>query len=227
MMELNELVLRDQELSRNKSKRILMCLCIDSSASMARSGAIDEVRQGIDTFFARTNDDTLARDAADICIILFGDEAELVCDYGPLERTMAELRAHPIRATGARTMLAAGVNLALERLEAHQRELAAINNNAYVPWLILISDGDSNETPEVVGEAAAKVQTLLKAGKLKTKCMNVGEGSRNLKAFTIDGQVDTLGNLQVMDFFEMLSRSVSQTSKAVIENGGPDIGAKF
>ena len=214
MITIQELQKLDKELRENRSKRILICFCVDSSASMARSGAIERVR--------------VAHDAANVCVILFSDEPELVCDYGPLESTMAQLRAHPIRAVGAQTMLAAGVNMALDRLTHCQQELAAVNNNTYVPWLILISDGDSSEPPEVVNAVAAKVQAMLRAGRLKTKCMDVGDGSRNLRPFTLDGHVDKISNMDVMlDFFEMLSRSVSATSKAVMENGGPDIGGKY
>ena len=228
MITIQELQKLDKELRENRSKRILICFCADSSASMARSGAIERVRVGLDRFFDKISKDTLAHDAANVCVILFSDEPELVCDYGPLESTMAQLRAHPIRAVGAQTMLAAGVNMALDRLTHCQQELAAVNNNTYVPWLILISDGDSSEPPEVVNAAAAKVQAMLRAGRLKTKCMDVGDGSRNLRPFTLDGHVDKISNMDVMlDFFEMLSRSVSATSKAVMENGGPDIGGKY
>lgn len=228
MITIQELQKLDKELRENRSKRILICFCVDSSASMARSGAIERVRVGLDRFFDKISKDTLAHDAANVCVILFSDEPELVCDYGPLESTMAQLRAHPIRAVGAQTMLSAGVNMALDRLTHCQQELAAVNNNTYVPWLILISDGDSSEPPEVVNAAAAKVQAMLRAGRLKTKCMDVGDGSRNLRPFTLDGHVDKISNMDVMlDFFEMLSRSVSATSKAVMENGGPDIGGKY
>ena len=123
-------------------------------------------------------------------------------------------------------VLAAGVNLALDRLDAHLAELAAVNNNAYVPWLIIISDGDSTEPSELVGKAAARVQEMLRARRLKTMCLNMGEGSRSLNAFAENGSVGRLENLKVVDFFEMLSRSVSETSKQVIESGGPDFSVQ-
>lgn len=106
MITIQELQKLDKELRENRSKRILICFCVDSSASMARSGAIERVRVGLDRFFDKISKDTLAHDAANVCVILFSDEPELVCDYGPLESTMAQLCAHPIRAVGAQTMLA-------------------------------------------------------------------------------------------------------------------------
>ncbi len=222
MSIISDMMLHDQELSNNKSKRILICLCVDSSASMLRGGAMQQVNSGIETFFEKTDHSTLARDAADICIVSFGDKARVVCDFGPLEKAMSQVRREPIRADGAQTVLAAGINLALDRLDAHLAELAAVNNNAYVPWLIVISDGDSTEPAAVVQKAAARVQEMLRTRRLKTMCLNMGEGSRSLQAFAENGSVGHLENLKVVDFFEMLSRSVSETSKKVIEHGGPD-----
>lgn len=222
MSIISDMMLHDQELSSNKSKRILICLCVDCSASMLRGGAMQQVNSGIETFFEKTDRSTLARDAADICIVSFGDTARVVCDFGPLERAMAQVRRDPIRANGSQTVLAAGVELALDRLEEHLAELAAVNNNAYVPWLIIISDGDSTEPSARVAKAAARVQEMLRTRRLKTMCLNMGEGSRSLNAFAENGSVGRLENLKVVDFFEMLSRSVSETSKKVIENGGPE-----
>ena len=222
MSIISDMMLHDQELSSNKSKRILICLCVDCSASMLRGGAMQQVNSGIETFFEKTDRSTLARDAADICIVSFGDTARVVCDFGPLERAMAQVRRDPIRANGSQTVLAAGVELALDRLEEHLAELAAVNNNAYVPWLIIISDGDSTEPSALVAKAAARVQEMLRTRCLKTMCLNMGEGSRSLNAFAENGSVGRLENLKVVDFFEMLSRSVSETSKKVIENGGPE-----
>lgn len=226
MSIISDMMLHDQELSNNKSKRILICLCVDCSASMLRDGAMQQVNNGIEKFFERTDRSTLARDAADICIVSFGDTARVVCDFGPLEKAMSQVRREPIRANGSQTVLAAGVNLALDRLDAHLAELAAVNNNAYVPWLIIISDGDSTEPSALVGKASARVQEMLRARRLKTMCLNMGEGSRSLNAFAENGSVGRLENLKVMDFFEMLSRSVSETSKQVIESGGPDFSVQ-
>ena len=67
---------------------------------------------------------------------------------------------------------------------------------------------------------------MLRARRLKTMCLNMGEGSRSLNAFAENGSVGRLENLKVVDFFEMLSRSVSETSKQVIESGGPDFSVQ-
>lgn len=222
MNEFENLLSRDLEFAQNKSNRIMICLCIDCSASMLRQGAMKKVNDGMEAFLEKTNNDTLARDAADICIVSFGDTAQLVSDFGTADEALHNLHARPILPVGANTVLAAGVNMTLELLAVHQKQLEAVNNNAYIPWLIIISDGDSTERPEDVNAAAEHVQELLRAHELKTMCLNIGSGSNSLPAFTLDGKVGQLDSLRVTDFFDMLSRNVSSASKAAAESGGPE-----
>lgn len=222
MNEFESLLSQDLDFAKNKSNRIMICLCIDCSASMLRQGAMKKVNDGMAAFLEKTNSDTLSRDAADICIVSFGDTAQLVSDFGTAEEALRNLRAQPILPVGANTVLAAGVNMTLDHLAAHQAQLSAVNNNSYIPWLIIISDGDSTERPADVNAAAERVRKLLRAHELKTMCLNIGSGSNSLPAFTLDGKVGRLDNLRVTDFFDMLSRNVSSASRAAVESGGPD-----
>lgn len=222
MNEFESLLSQDLDFAKNKSNRIMICLCIDCSASMLRQGAMKKVSDGMAAFLEKTNSDTLSRDAADICIVSFGDTAQLVSDFGTAEEALRNLRAQPILPVGANTVLAAGVNMTLDHLAAHQAQLSAVNNNSYIPWLIIIIDGDSTERPADVNAAAERVRKLLRAHELKTMCLNIGSGSNSLPAFTLDGKVGRLDNLRVTDFFDMLSRNVSSASRAAVESGGPE-----
>ena len=219
---IQDIYLSNEELSRNRSKRILLCFCVDNSASMEVSGMMAQVNKGIDSFFRRTHGELLARDAADVCIVTFGDTVNLVCDFGSFDAACKRVLGHPIRATGTLTRLAEGVNYALDKLQAHQRELAEVGNNAYTPWLILLSDGFSTEPEDEVKKASKRVLDLVRADKLRTRCLGMGDGCESLKQFTIT-RVDRLERLSVIDFFILVSRSVSKASKLFIENGQFDL----
>lgn len=212
-----EMYVKQEELSSNRSKRILLCFCVDVSASMAVSGMIDKVNQGIENFFRRTHSEILARDAADVCIVTFGDRAEVVCDFGAFDAACEKVLRSPIRATGTLTRLAEGVNCALDRLESHQRELAEVGNNAFVPWLVILSDGVSTEPETEVRRAAERVHALLRDNRLRTRCLSMGEGYKSLQHFTVE-KVERLEELSVIDFFNLVSRSVSLASKQTIEH---------
>ena len=123
----------------------------------------------------------------------------------------------PIRATGTLTRLAEGVNCALDRLESHQRELAEVGNNAFVPWLVILSDGVSTEPETEVRRAAERVHALLRDNRLRTRCLSMGEGYKSLQHFTVE-KVERLEELSVIDFFNLVSRSVSLASKQTIEH---------
>lgn len=69
MNEFESLLSQDLDFAKNKSNRIMICLCIDCSASMLRQGAMKKVNDGMAAFLEKTNSDTLSRDAADICIV--------------------------------------------------------------------------------------------------------------------------------------------------------------
>ncbi len=213
---IHDLYVTHEEISRNRTKRILLCFCVDASASMAVSGMMDKVNQGIESFFRRTRSEILARDAADICIVTFGDRVEVVCDFGSFDAACERVLREPLRATGALTKLAAGVNCALDRLEEHQRQLAEVGNNAYLPWLIILSDGVSTEPEAELRKASERVFELLRANKLRTRCLSMDDGYKSLRHFTV-GEVDRLEELSVIDFFDLVSRSVSLASKQAIE----------
>lgn len=215
-----EMFLQDSQLANNRSMRILLCLCIDCSTSMVLNGAITRINAGILDFLKRVNDYLLARDAADICLVTFGNEAQVLCEFGSAEAALRYLRAHPISANGSETALAAGVQLAVDRIEARRQRLASVNNNSYTPWLIIISDGDSTENDSDVRKASARVKKLIAAGRLKTMCLSMGEGSASLQAFSRDGHVDRLENLSVSKFFDNLSRNLTQASRNAVEYDG-------
>ena len=88
----------------------------------------------------------------------------------------------------------------------------------YLPWLIIISDGDATD-PDVCKKVSEEVIGRQKNHKLKVKCLSMGEGSRTLQQFLVNDKVDTLEDLKVMDFFSMLSRSVSSVSQESINHG--------
>ena len=217
-----ELFLQDSQMANNRSIRILICLCIDCSISMQISGAIQEISAGVTAFLKKVDENFLARDAAEICLVTFGNEAKVLCEFGSAEAALKQLAATPIAARDSETSLAAGVQLALDQIEDYRQRLSSVNNNCYTPWLIIISDGDSSELDRVVRQAADRVQHMLRTFKLKTMCLSMGDGTRSLNDFSIDGKVDRLENMVVSKFFDNLSRNVSQASRDTVEHGGMD-----
>jgi len=210
MLDYKKMRAEYDEMAENNSIRIPICLCVDASYSMAQR--IGTLNSGIREFLNRMSQNPLAVDATELCVISFGDEIQVRHPFGNIRNALND----KIRPEGSETRLGGGVLEALRQIDDRLEKLKG--HLYYLPWLIIISDGDATD-PEEVKEASAQVQKRIKEHKLKVKCLSMGDGSENLQAFTKDGHVDRLEDLDVMDFFNMLSRSVSDVSRASINYG--------
>ena len=218
-MDFDKLFTDFNAMASNRSLRILMCICIDSSFSM--QGRIRDINRGIRQFLQQLSENQLAVDAAEICLVTFGKQVTVLSDFGKVKQALdAVTVSGGITASGSQTKMGQAVMTALDHLERHRAELKTVGVNFYDPWLILISDGDATDD---CGPAVRRVQKMHRDIRLKVKCLSMGEGSEQLKDFTMDGKVDRLEDLQVMDFFAMLSRSISQASQASIQGGDVDL----
>src|SRR5262245_41936413 len=130
-----ELTIRRDELVTNPTARIPVCLCLDTSESM-EGEPIAELNEGVRAFLDAIKSDEIARYAAEIAIVTFGDQASKLLDFGGIERQeMPRLYASGL------TPLGAGVSLALDLLESRKREYKSAGIDYYQPWLVLMTDG--------------------------------------------------------------------------------------
>lgn len=221
---LDGLRLNSDQLVQNKARRTLICLCVDASASMSRDERIETVDHGIRKFLNDMNGDVLARDGLEVCLVAFGNGAEVKCEFGPLEKTVRT--DWSIEPTGSLSELGAGVQTALKCLDDRLNRLSRAKASYYVPWLILISDGEATDKA-CCERAGEEVRQRIRAGSLKVKCLKLGDGDDGvaaLRKFTPDGQVERMDALQMVEFFSMLSRSVSSASRQSIQRGELDLG---
>ncbi len=198
------------EMANNQSIRVLICLCVDASYSMMER--VKTLNAGIQGFIKEMCQDKLAVDATEICIVSFGDKVKVECAFDNVRKVLN----HQIVANGAATCMGAGVEKALKCIDQRLEELEG--HLYYLPWLIVISDGDATD-PAVCKQISEEVVSRQKNHKLKVKCLSMGEGSKTLQQFLVNDKVDTLEDLKVMDFFSMLSRSVSSVSQESINHG--------
>lgn len=210
-----------RQVARYRGRRNLICLCVDASASMSRDDRMETVNREIDRFLKRMRDDPYAKDGLEVCMVAFGNGAEVKCGFGPLDKAIRANRT--VEPTASLSELGAGVELALDVLKQRVEYLSkGLRSGSYTPWLILISDGEATDVKRCK-EQGGKVQERIRAGKLKVKCLSFdgGEDKDNrLKLFTVDGVVEQVDRLRVEDFFDLLSRSVSSASRQSIQQGG-------
>ena len=157
-------LLRLQDLVNNPTTRVPVCLCLDTSGSMGRVvggdiketgqqiykdgqmwdvvtggiSAIDELVEGVKTFYQELRSDEVARYSAEVCVVTFGGTApQLIVDFANINR---QPELPPLIADGD-TPMGEAVNLALNCLEKRKREYQEKGVDYYQPWLVLMTDG--------------------------------------------------------------------------------------
>ena len=66
----------EKDLLDNPTTRVPVVLCLDVSASMTIDGRIEQLNKGVQEFFRSVSEDKIAKWAAEICIVIFNNEAK-------------------------------------------------------------------------------------------------------------------------------------------------------
>ena len=203
--------LSSADLIQNSANRVPVCLCVDASYSMLQDKRMEHVNNGIRQFIHSSARDAYVCDSIDLCIITFSGRGVRV------EQEFANVKKidghyDDIQPNGG-TPLGKAVRFALDKIIRQRDSYEAYGITSYRPWLIIMSDGASDDDVTVI---AQEVRQMLQNRQIKVKCIGMGAESdfRDLAAFTLNGQVDNCGALEIENFFEFLSRSAAGLSKA-------------
>jgi uncharacterized protein YegL len=203
------------DLVNNPSARIPICLCIDVSRSMSYHNRIDSIKEGIFNLYNELKSDFQIANSAEIAIVTFGNEAEILEDF----QTVAEKNI-PLFKINGNTALGKGVNLSLDILE-QRKELYKQNGiDYYQPWLIIMTDGASyGETKLILNQAQDRAFRLEYSRKLVVIPISIGNQAKKdeLEKFTSKkNAVVEIDSAQFNKFFAFISRSVAQ----VVQSSG-------
>ncbi|GAB2696645.1 uncharacterized protein YegL [Microbacterium marinum] len=195
------------DLVDNPTPRVPVSLCLDTSSSMAGS-PIEELVRGINLFYDAIDEDDDAHDSAEINIVEFNSLAAVVHDFANIERLQ---RVSAMNARGT-TAMGAGVNLALDTLDARKATYSASGVLYYQPWLVLMTDGAPTDD---INGAAKRVGDMVSAGKLTVFPIGIGGADMStLARFSPNRPPLRLEGLKFKEFFEWLSKSVARVSRS-------------
>lgn len=208
----SEAFLREQDLITNPTARVPVCLCLDTSGSMSGT-PIDELNEGVSKFIQELMGDDVARYAAEICIVTFGDTAACVEDFGSLERIGT---VRPLSASGG-TPMGEALMLALDKLDQRKQEYKDAGVDYFQPWLVVMSDGQPNGDNAVLEAAIQRTASLQAQKKLAIFPIAIGnDGDLDvLRSISPARQPLKLQGLKFVEFFLWLSRSVSSVSQSM------------
>lgn len=237
-MEKNEL-LRMEDLLDNPTPRVPICLCLDTSSSMNKviggetvnTGrtvfedgkqwniveggitALQELQEGINHFYSAIGADEMARYGAEICVVTFDSQVVTLSDYATID---VEPSSPQLKAKGE-TQMGEGVNLALDLLEGRKSEYRDAGVDYYQPWLVLMTDGESNGSNIELERAISRTSQMTEEKKLTIFPIGIGpEADMDvLSRFSPKRPPLRLKDMNFKDFFEWLSSSVSEVTKSM------------
>lgn len=204
---MKNLTISQQELVDNPTPRVPICLVLDTSGSM-EGNPIDELNEGVKTFFDAILSDDIAQWSAEISIVTFGDAVKQILNFASIQKQKC-----PTLGAGGETPMGEAVNLALDLLERRKEEYKSLGIDYYQPWMVLMTDGQPTDDIE---PASNRTRELIEKRKLTIFPIGIGKDADMavLEMFSPIRKPLRLKGLNFKGFFEWLSQSVSKVSQS-------------
>jgi uncharacterized protein YegL len=198
----------DEDLIENPTTRVPVCLCLDTSSSMSGM-PIAELNEGVHIFLNSIKNDEIARYSAEIAIVTFDDSAKEIQDF-----TTVDNITPPRLVANGFTNMNQGVELALNLLEKRKEEYKKAGVDYYQPWLVIMTDG---EPTEPIDSAVNRTLQLEQNKHLTMFLIGIGNSAdmNELGRFSNKRPPLKLKGLNFQQFFEWLSKSVSEVSNSM------------
>lgn len=200
-------------------KQLLICFLIDSSYSMRLENRMDQVNEGIHSFLNSARNNPFVKDRMRVCVITYGGTAQIIQPF----MNVKNLVFKGIKPNGG-TVLNAGLQLALDSIKREYNRLATMGSEQYIPWLIVMSDGGSDDD---VSQSVIELKKMYEERDLKGKCIGIGEeiDEKILKKIAPNGNVKRMDSMQISNFFSLMSEKAIDKSMSVadVEDDNPEI----
>jgi len=207
----DDLILRQEELVENPTARLPVCLVLDTSASMT-GAPITELQEGVNTFFAQLLADDVAKYSAEVAVVTFGGNVDMVVDFAAVTRQTV-----PSLTAGGMTPMGEAVEKALELLQTRKEEYKRAGVDYYQPWLVIMTDGAPTDN---ISKASRLVDELVRGKKLAVFAIGIGKDADMNELAKLSGGRPPLKlkGLEFGQFFLWLSASVARVSQSVPGN---------
>jgi uncharacterized protein YegL len=141
------------EFAENPEPRCPCILLLDTSGSMQRA-PIEALNWGLQTFKDDLMRDPVAPERVEVAVVTFDNDVTVVQDFV----TAYRFEAPRLECQGM-THMAAGINTALDMLQARKDRYNQSGAPYYRPWGLMITDGrPQGEMPDFVDLASQRIQ---------------------------------------------------------------------
>ena len=211
-----------KEFTTTAARPLPIIILADTSGSMGSEGKIDNLNQAIremlDTFAATDE----LRAEIHVAIITFGGTVGIHTDFMPASE--AKSQWHEMSASGG-TPMGGAMELAAKVIE----DKNVISGRAYLPTVILVSDGQATDSWQTGLDQLTKQGRAQKADRMALAIgadADVGMlqsflGNSESKVFKVDDA------RRIKDFFRFVTMSVTARTRSANPNDVPKMGDPF
>ncbi len=206
-IDLESIRLNSAEFAKNTATRVPICLLVDTSFSMRLENRMGKINEGIKKFIHDMQNDPYAASSVELCIITFGGTAKEYIPFTEIRKVSFEdIKPQGFTPLGEASKMA--IDVVMNRLSLYDNK--GITN--YNPWIIIFSDGLADDTS--YKKYAKELCILQTENKWKVMTIGIGNEKNSLSDFTPNHNVYGLKDVDVSDFFDWISQSVSSLSKS-------------
>lgn len=203
-----DLIPDEIQFAENPEARCPCVLVVDVSTSMY-GDKMEELNDGIATFAQELKTDQLAALRTEVAIVTFGSNAEVIQDF-----VTADQFEPPILVTNSTTMMGAGINLALDKIEERKQSYGDNGVDDYRPWLFLITDGVPTEASQVIEEASQRLGDTENEKRVAAFSVGVEGADMDVLTKISPRRPLALKGLEFSSMFVWLSQSMSRVSRS-------------
>ena len=203
-----DLILDEIQFAENPEPRCACILLADVSTSM-HGEKMDELNEGLITFAEEIKKDQLASIRTEIAIVTFGSTVEMVQDFVTAERFEP-----PVLVANGTTMMSAGINFALDKIEERKQSYRNNGIDYYRPWLFMLTDGTPTEEPGVVNAASERLKQAEREKKVAAFSVGVMDADMDMLHEMSPRRPLLLKGLEFKNMFVWLSQSMSRVSQS-------------
>ncbi len=225
---MNNNLVEDENLIYNTSKRVPICVCVNTSAfDMEKNhinDVLNEVKKGLEQLYKIIEESDMIRESAEVSVISFDNQPIVLQDYR-CDGNFIPGSDLPLKiqdANDGRSDLGKGVMCALDLLQNRKQLYNVHGVGYYQPWLIVISDGKPTikEYAKSMKVAAKNTLKLEKTKKLTVITINIsGEASADSsdcgkkskdKSINLSKNIEPqlINKNKIAHFFDWLGQSI-------------------
>lgn len=157
----------------NTNKRVFCAVVLDRSGSM--DGApIDSLNAGLSAFASALANDPVAQASVDVTLISFSDDVRVDVSWSE-----ADQWTPPRLVAGGCTNIGAGLKQALDLIDARCEAARARKKPCYIPWLIVITDGEPDSDNRVLADTIA-AECRQRGDNRRLNCWAIGVEGANV-----------------------------------------------